>query len=243
MFAFLPSLPGVDERPCPGQPGRHRPPPRRTQRLRARIRPALGAAGDDGLRPAGDHHRGRPADGAARRRRRDPPRRRGPAGRRADRPRAAARRRRRRRFRSCARPSPLSAPSSRRWRGPKPIRARCPTTWPRRSVRCGCSPRERVGLIGFASNATVPARRAGQGGHRSPVRRARRIQVGGKPFHRGRLHRRTPRGRHPDAGKPASTGVAGGRRITQDRSRRARCAGRPGAAVARRRRGLRPDRP
>ena len=76
-------------RPGPGRPGRYRPPPRRAQRLRARIQPAFGAAGDDGLRPAGDHHRGRSADGAARRRRRDPPRRRGPAGRRADRPRAA----------------------------------------------------------------------------------------------------------------------------------------------------------
>ena len=43
--------------------------------------------------------------------------------------------------------------SSRHWPGPRPTRARCPTTWPRRSARCGCSRRERSGLIGFATNA------------------------------------------------------------------------------------------
>src|SRR6516165_5980500 len=79
----------------------------------------------------------------------------------------------------------------------------------------------------------VPARRARQGGHRSPVRRARRIQVGGKPFHRGWLHRRPPRGRDPDAGKPARTGVAGGRRVAQGRSGCARQVGGPGPATAR----------
>src|SRR5271166_6270877 len=33
----------------PGQPGGYRPPPRHTQRLCARIQPAVGATGDDGL--------------------------------------------------------------------------------------------------------------------------------------------------------------------------------------------------
>ena len=34
---------------------------------------------------------------------------------------------------------------SRRWRGPRPTPARCPTTWPRRSARCGCSRPARSG--------------------------------------------------------------------------------------------------
>ena len=40
-----------------------------------------------------------------------------------------------------------------------------------------------VGLVGFASNAMFLRDALRQGGDRSSVRRARRIQVGGKPFH------------------------------------------------------------
>ena len=95
----------------------------------------------------------------------------------------------------------------------------------------------------FRQQCHLPARRARQGGNRSPVHRARRIQVGGKPFHRRWLHRSAPRGRHPDVGKPAGPGVAGARRIAQHRRGRARCAGRPGTAIARRRRRIRSGRP
>ena len=76
-----------------------------------------------------------------------------------------------------------------------------------------------VGLIGFATNRAVPARRTRQGRYRSAVRRARRIQVGGEPFHPGQLHRRPPRGRHPTGGEPARAGLAGGRGIAQYRGR------------------------
>ncbi len=72
-----------------------------------------------------------------------------------------------------------------------------------------------VGLIGFASNATFLRAALDKAGIEAQYRRARRIQVGSKPFHRARLHRGRPRSPYPDVGKPATTGVAIGRRITQ----------------------------
>jgi len=99
-----------------------------------------------------------------------------------------------------------------------------------------------VGLIGFASNTTFLRDALDKAGI-EPEIVTRGEYKSAANLHRAWLHRRAPRGRHPDAGKPARTGVAGGGPIPQDRPRCARRVSRPGAAVARRRRGVRPDRP
>ena len=152
MFAFLPSIPGVDDVRALAGPGRYRPSSWRAQRLRARIGPAFDAARDDGLRSlAIISGGGRPMAlrdvVAAIHRAAEDPRVAGLIARvqLTASPTAAVQ--------ELREAIALSAPSSRHWPGPRPTRARCPTTWLRLSVRSGCSPREMSALVGFASNA------------------------------------------------------------------------------------------
>ena len=138
MFAFLPAS------PAPTSCGRWR--ARSTPRA---ITACPTAASSNSIfsrcrpRPA-DSIRWRSSAAAAaaapaRGRCRHPPCGRGRPGRRTDRPGADVRGAAPGRCRNCARRSWPSATSSRRWRGPRPIPARCRTTWRRRSARCGCS--------------------------------------------------------------------------------------------------------
>ena len=153
MFSFVPGIPGARRPAVTGPQGRYRPPPRCAQRLRAGTGSADRPARDQRVRPDGDHQRRRQAAGASGGRRGDPPGRRRRPGCRADRASADSRPPPPARCRSFATRSPRSATSSRRWHGPRPIRARCRTTWRRRSARSGCSRRERSGW-----SASRPAR-------------------------------------------------------------------------------------
>lgn len=196
-FAVLDTRPVQRRRrdPCPGRARRHRPPSRRAQRLCARAGSAVDAAGDVRLRPAGARHRRQPAGIAARHGGRHPPGGRGPAGGRADRPGAAgavavgrgagAARGDRRLHRRQAVPG-----LGRDLSGHAVV---LPGFGVRRDLDAARRQRRADRL---RQQRHLPARRARQGRHRGPIRRPRRIQVRGKPFHRTRLHRGAPRGRH-----------------------------------------------
>ena len=244
MFSFSARHPRRRRPALSGPQSRHRPPPRRARRLRARTRSAGRPTGDQRVRPAGDHRRQRQAAGAARGRRGDSPGRRGPAGRRPDRPGADPGRRggsgagTARRHRRVQRRQALA--------GVGRDLSRHAVVLPGVGVPRGVDAAVGHGrTCRLRDQRAVPARRARQGGYRGAVHRPRRIQVGRKPFHAGPLHRSPPRGRQPAAGQPARPGVAGGRRIPAHRTGRGRRAGRQGAAAARRRRHRtagRPDR-
>ena len=226
MFSFLPGIPGTDDLRASGPQSRHRPPPRRARRMRARARSAVRATRDERIRPDGDHRRRRPAAASCARPSRRftaPPR--TTADRRPDRPGADPRRR--------SRPVQELRDAIAAFSDVKPSLAWA-ETYPGtlsyylasafREVWMQPSGHRRTGR--FRDQRAVPARRARQGGHRGAVRRPRRIQVGGKPFHAGPLHRSPPRGGQPADRQPARPGVAGGCRVPAHRAGRCRRTGR-----------------
>ncbi len=242
---FLPGIPGPRRRARAGPQGRHRPPPRRAQRLHPRTRPAVRAAGD---RRTSTRWRcitgARQAAAAAGGRRRHPPR-----GRR--RPRVAGLIARVQIPAAAAGPGPgtargdrgLHARSSRRWRGPRPTPARCPTTWPRRSARCGCSRRAPSGWSASpptrCSCATRSTRRASRRSSSRAANTSRRQTFSPRTATPTRTAR-------PTAGCVESLHAQVWQAVAESRGidvGRARRAGRPGAAAARRRGDRRAGRP